>query len=414
MPVRNPLRDQVAIVGVGITEYGRDLPRTSRSLGLEAARNAILDAGLSKGDIDGICANGVILPWRSELFLANVQMTAMQDGLGIPHLRWTLNNKMNSLVHAADAVFSGSCDVALVVQMVTRLPNMSSRARTHPYKGRVAELGRGYANLDAQPQGPEDYARRWGPGGGGAEPYAAWAGRYLHDYRVPRDVLGMIAINNRQNASLNPNAVMRTPITMEDYFAARMIRDPLGLLDCDLPVDCAEAIVVTTAERAADLPQKPVYVHAATIGQARAFYEAPENMPSWTQSSPFTAMSALWEKSDLGRDDVDIFYPYDGFTIMSLAWLEAAGFCGPGESWDYLRDSWNKEENRLLLDGRIPVQTAGGGLSAGRMTGFNYITESVLQLRGQAGDRQVPGARVSLIGAGSLFHDPWAGVLRVD
>jgi acetyl-CoA acetyltransferase len=414
MPARSPIQDKVAIVGVGMTEYGRSLPRTSRSLALEAAKKAIFDAGVTKEDIDGLCVGGLMLPWRSEVYFANLQTTAIQESLGIREITWALPSRFSAVYHAVHAVFSGACDTALIVQVGTRMPSNSNSVGSDPYKQRMADMGRGFANLSPLEGVTEDYANRWGGGGSGMEPYAAWAGRYLHDYGVPRDVFGLIAINHRTNATMNENALMRTPLTMRDYLSARMVREPLSILDCDLPVDCAEAIVVTTAERAKDLAQKPVFIHSTAMGQSDAFYEAPANQRDWTSSAPWVAMKELWRNSDLGIQDMDLFFPYDGFTPMAICWTEAAGYGGPGQSWDFLRANWSENENRLRIGGRTIVSPDGGGLSHGRNIGFTFFVESVLQLRGQAGVRQVLGAKTSLVGIGSLYHDAIAAVLRAD
>jgi acetyl-CoA acetyltransferase len=246
------------------------------------------------------------------------------------------------------------------------------------------------------------------------EPYGAWGGRYLYEFGVPRDVFGLIAINNRTNASRNEEAVLRTPLTMDDYRNARIIYDPLCLYDCDLPVDCGEAMVLTTSERARSMAKPPVYVHAATFGQAEHGLEYYENGRDYRHVAPWVAMQALWPKSDLGIEDIDLFFPYDGFTPIAVCFTEAAGFCGPGEAYDLFTQYWDKDEGRLKLNGRTLVSTNGGSLSHGRSGGFNYFTESVRQLRGEAGARQVEGAKTSLVGIGSFYHDPTATVLRSD
>jgi hypothetical protein len=150
-----------------------------------------------------------------------------------------------------------------------------------------------------------------------------------------------------------------------------------------------------------------------SLGQARVgeFYEN----AVWGGQAPWVAMESMWPKSDIQLRDVDLFYPYDGYTTNALVGLEAAGFSKPGETWDMLQDAWNEDDQKLKLHGRTYVSTNGGSLSHGRLGGFNYYTEAVKQLRGAAeGERQVEGAKTALFGIGSLFHDPAAVIFRAD
>ncbi|MFI5047712.1 MAG: thiolase family protein [Acidimicrobiia bacterium] len=396
---RNPLKDTVAVVGVGSTSYGRDLKRTELSLGLEAATKAIEDAGLDKQEIDGICGTGM-----DPLAVGGAGFLTLQGALGIENTTWMKNGWLGScFVFAAEAVFSGLCDAALVVQAYTRGPTMSRSAANDPYRSRLTGV--------AARRSAGDFARRWVHSG---EPYAAWMARYMHDFGVTKDVFGRIAVNNRTHASRNPNAALRTPITMDDYHEARTIWEPMQMLDMDLPVDCGEAVVITTTERARDLPNTPVYVHAMSLGGSRIgeFYE---NSLGWTENSSWRAVAGVRERSDLTVADLDLFYPYDGYTINAVAITEAAGFCEPGGASDLFESSWDDDESILRLNGHTLVHTHGGGLSQGRAGGFNFYTEAVRQLRGTEGERQVPGAKTALCCAGaSFFHDPAAVVLRAD
>lgn len=400
---RNPLKDTLAVVGVGSTPYGRDLERTELSLALEAAITAISDAGIDRQDIDGICGNGT-----NPVATGGAGFLTLQGALGIEKTTWVKNGWLGScFVYAAEAVFSGLCDTVLVVQAYTRGLTMSRSAANDPFRQRSAQLRAGGPGKP----GRNDFARRWAHSG---EPYAAWMTRYMHDYGASKDVFARIAVNNRTHASKNPRAVMRTPITMADYHASRKIWEPMQMLDMDFPVDCAEAVIITTAERARDLPHKPVYINAMSLGGSRIgeFYE---NSLGWTENSSWLALEGLWRRSDLTVDDLDLFFPYDGYTINAVALTEAAGFCKPGEAGEYFESSWDAKENILRLGGHTLVTTNGGGLSQGRAGGFNFYTEAVRQLRGTEGERQVPGAKTALVCAGaSFFHDPASVMLRAD
>jgi acetyl-CoA acetyltransferase len=399
---RNPIRDKVAVVGIGSTPYGRDLQRTALSLGIEAALKAIDDAGIDRHEIDGLCGSGM-----DPLAMGGAGFLSLQGALGIEKTTWVKNGWLgSSFVYAAEAVFSGLCDIALVVQTSMREVLMSRSAASDPFRLRAAQKKMGDGLF-----GEDDFARRWMHSG---EPYAAWMGRYMHDYGATKDVFGLMAVNNRSHATRNPEALMRTPITLEDYHASRMIWEPMQMLDMDVPVDCGEAVIITTAERARDLRHKPIYVHAMSLGgsQVGEFYE---NTLGWTQNALWIALEGLWARSELRVGDVDLFYPYDGYTIDAIASTEASGFCKPGEASNLFRSAWDAKQNILRLNnGRTLVTTHGGGLSQGRAGGFNFYTEAARQLRGSAGARQIPAAQTALLCIGSFFHDPSAVILRAD
>ena len=403
MPRTNALQDKVAVVGVGATRYGRDLKRTRISLGLEAAAAAITDAGLTKADIDGICGSGAGVGAHG---LHDANFLALQEGLGIDRVTFAVDAPNgNGLLMAVHAIVSGACDTILLVRTAKRSIGNSTSAASDPMRVRDSQLGGGGYRVIG------DLAQRWAHS---AEPYAAWAGRYMYDYGVPRDVFGLIAVNNRSNAVRNEAALLRQPITMEDYLMSRVIRSPFGMLDLDFPVDAGEALVITRADRAHCQDKPPVLIHAAVMGQTASGAESYENGRDWQSMAPWVAMTALWERSAITLTDIDLFFPYDACTAMAVMFVEAAGYCGPGEAWSFLTSSWSSEQNRLLLNGRTVVCPNGGSLSHGRMGGFNSLTESVMQLRGEAGSRQVPDARTSLVGIGSFYHDPTAFIFQTS
>jgi acetyl-CoA acetyltransferase len=397
---RNPLKDKVAIVGVGSTPYGRDLGRSELSLGLEAAVNAIRDAGIDRNEIDGLCGSGM-----TPLAMGGAGFLSLQGALGIERCTWVKNGWLGSaLVYAVEAVFSGLCDTALVVQTNMRGVNMSRSAAGDPFRLRASHYGDVGGDV-----GIGDFAKRWIHSG---EPYAAMMRRYMHDFGVSKDAFGLMAVNNRSHGAGNPDAVVRRAITLDDYYASTVIWEPMQMADMDVPVDCGEALVITTAERARDLDVKPVYVHAMSLGGTRVG-EYYENTLGWTENAFWVAMRGLWERSDLKVGDIDLFYPYDGYTLDAIAITEAAGFCKPGESGDFFKSSWDLGRNVLKLNGRTEVTTNGGGLALGRAGGSNLYAEAVRQLRGSVGERQVPGAATALVGIGSFFHDPAAVVFRI-
>ena len=194
------------------------------------------------------------------------------------------------------------------------------------------------------------------------------------------------------------------------YDAGRMVRDPLNVFDMDLPVDGADAFVLTTAEWADALPHQPVLIHAATTGIVGKNDE--DQLTTLGRTGQHVVVEQLRRTSDIWIDDVDLFYPYEGFTIITLAWFENCGFCPPGGAEAFLREHWNDDTNRIEINGRVPVNTHGGSLSEGATRGTGHIREAVHQLRGTAGSRQVEGAESALITPGGFFFNPQGAVLR--
>ena len=246
----------------------------------------------------------------------------------------------------------------------------------------------------------------------GAVGYAAWASRYLHEYDVGREGFARVAVSDRSNAADNPLAAVRDPMTFDDYYAARMVREPLSLFDMDVPVDGADAFVITTAERARDLPNQPVPIHAATAGLTDRNEE--DQIPGPHRHGQHVVVESLRAKSDIWIPEVDLYFPYDGFTIITLSWIENTGWCGPGEAGDFLKQNWDEERHRILINGKIPVNPHGGALSEGGTQGSGHIREAVTQLRGDAGARQVPGATTAFLTPGGFFFNAQGLVLRTD
>jgi acetyl-CoA acetyltransferase len=403
MTGRNPAKDKIAIAGVGLSPYARDRGATTElALLLEAAVAAIRDAGLTAADVDGVVGGG--------LLTGGIDPATVVSALGLPAVTWwarAVPPVMNHLIAAGNAVWSGACEVALVYHSVYRVGGFSRSAAADPFRRR-ATLGlpdgraaTGDGHTDPEP---------WGMHGSAG--YAAWAGRYLAEYGATREDLGRVAVSDRSNAAGNPNAVLREPLTMAGYLGGRMVREPLCLYDMDVPIDGADAFIVTTAERARDLRQPPALIHAASMGMT-----APpeEHLAAGLEATgqPLAARD-LRAKSDLWLDDIDLFFPYDGFTIVALRCFESYGFCGTGEAGPFLADSWDAAGNRIMIGGRVPVNPHGGSLSEGGSQGAGHVREAVTQLRGQAGRRQVPGARVALLTPGGFFFNAQGLVLRAD
>jgi acetyl-CoA acetyltransferase len=168
--------------------------------------------------------------------------------------------------------------------------------------------------------------------------------------------------------------------------------------------------VVTTAERARDLPQRPVLIHAATSGRTAECRE--DQVADLHHTGQEIVVEALWAKSDLTLSDVDVFLPYDGFTIINALWIESVGYCARGEAAAFMADNWNHDRHRLEIGGRVPMNTHGGNLSEGGMQGSGALREAVRQLRGTTGERQVPDAKVALWTPGGIVWNPSGVILR--
>jgi acetyl-CoA acetyltransferase len=224
---------------------------------------------------------------------------------------------------------------------------------------------------------------------------AMFAQRHFHLYGTTREQMAWIALNARRNAALNPLAIYTEPLTLDDYLNARLISTPFCLFDCDVPCDGATAFIVSNVERARDLPHPPVRVEA--MGGAL------RGRPSWDQFDDLSAMAnrdaarSMWERTDLKPADVDLVELYDGFSFLTLSWLEQLGMCGIGESGPFVDGG-----KRIARDGELPVNTHGGQLSAGRLHGYGFLHEAVVQLRGEGGPRQIakPNPQVAIAAAG--------------
>ena len=377
---RRGMKDQVAIAGASTTGFvAQNLERSQASLAAQACIDVIRKCGLTAADVDGLCGS-----WP------NVEI--LQSTLGLPAITWSGNPVIPLVDHfatAAAAVHAGLCEVALVYHAAYRSAWNTSSSLKDPFR-RIATPGL----TDPHP-GPETVA--------GAVGYTAWASRYMYEYGLASEDFGLVAINGRTNAARNPAAAKRDPITMDDYLDSRMIRWPLRLLDMDVPVDGGDAFIITTTERARDLALPPVLINAAVLGQVR--HNEEDQTVSLRHHGQQVVIDTLKRKGDFWIDDIDVYFPYDGFTPITLNWIENAGWCKPGEAGDFLREHWDAATGRALINGRIPINPHGGSLSEGATQASGHVREAVHQLQGVAGDRQVPDARRALITAGGFFFN---------
>jgi acetyl-CoA acetyltransferase len=227
---------------------------------------------------------------------------------------------------------------------------------------------------------------------------ACYAQRHFHEYGTTREQLAQIALNARKNAARNPKAVYREPMTMEEYLEVRMVSSPLCLYDCDVPADGSTAVIVSRADSTSGLRRSPIGVEA--VGTAI------HGRPSWDQWDDLTTMALrdaaamMWSRTELRPADVGVAELYDGFSFITMAWLEALGFCAKGQSGPFVEGG-----ARIALRGEVPLNTNGGQLSGGRLHGYGLLHEACLQLWGEGGDRQVAGppeVAVAASGGGPL------------
>ena len=364
---------RVVFSGAGQSAVGRKLDRSAIDLTLDAALEAIAHAGLDIKDIDGLCSYpGVrndISPGFGPVALADLK-NALGLKLSWHSAGWEGPAQAGAIVNACAAVASGLCKHVLVFRTVTE-----GSSTTAARKASASGTGEGRIS------GPFQWMVPF-RGYSAVNTVALYAQRHFHDYGTTREALGRIAINNRSNAALNPNAVYTDTMTMDDYLAARMISTPLCLFDCDVPVDASTAIIVSSADASNDV-SNPVYLEA--LGCALHGQDSWDNFSSdLTQMAAHDAASAMWQQTDLKPADVDTAQLYDGFSMLTLTWLEALGFCAKGEVKDFLKGGGN-----ISRDGLLPLNTSGGQLSGGRTHGFGYFHEAILQLKGEAGARQL-------------------------
>jgi acetyl-CoA acetyltransferase/uncharacterized OB-fold protein len=381
MVSQQKFEDKVAITGIGMSEIGRRLMVSPLSLTVQACAAAVADAGLTLADIDGLST----YPGGGNVGgFGEGGVTEVEGALGI---RPTWHNggietfgPGGSVIAAMLAVAGGLARHVLCFRTLWEATYSELMKQ-----GKIAPPGGGRTTSWMMPFGATSAAHT----------LAQNAQRHFHRYGTTRETLGWIALNQRANAALNPTAVYRTPMTMQDYLDARPITTPFGLYDCDVPCDGAIAVLVSAVDTARDLAKPPIRVEA--VG-TQIIERIDWDQSTLTHEPQVLGQSAhLWTRTSLRPTDVDVAELYDGFTMNCLSWIEALGFCGIGEAKDFLDGGKN-----IARDGVLPLNTHGGQLSHGRTHGMGLLHEAVSQLRGEAGDRQVVGARVGVVSSGGL------------
>jgi acetyl-CoA acetyltransferase len=360
------------IAGIGLSDYPKapDLDIVGHhSL---AMQRALGDCGMEKRELDGYVSAGQVM---------TDDAVTMAEYLGVDHrfIDGTMTGGTSfefHVQHAAAAIRDGVCDSVLITYGSNQLTRM----------GRKLGTG-GFLRPAAHVSGPLQYEAPYGLSLVGA--YAMAARRHMHEYGTTPAQLASIAVGVREFASLNPNAMYRSPLTVDDVLDSRLVADPLHKLDCCVISDGGGAVIMTTAERARDLRQPAVYVLGAAGAQTHWNIS---QMPDFTTTAAAISGPIAFERAGLTPDDVDTIQFYDSFTITVLLLLEGTGFCKRGEGGPFV------ETGALRRGGSLPLNTDGGGLSSNHpgMRGIFLLIEATRQLRHQAGEAQVPECNVAL------------------
>jgi len=372
------LRDKYSIAGIGWTEFSKNSGRTVRSLASEACLKAVGDAGLTVGDIDGFVSFN---------FNDSAPAIAVATEIGVPLAGYAVDfqsggNAANLIVLTAVAAIEAG-----LAKNVLCYRAMNGRSGFRLGGGR-----------DLAAYGITQYTAPFGwityP-----QAMAMWCRRHMVEYGTTSEQLGEIAVTFRRNAVHNERAMQRTPITMDDYFASRMIVDPFHMLDICLETDGACAVLVTSSERADDMRHKPIRIMGGAYGggpnQGEDLFDA-IRWPDHSHNYAKYIGADLWKSAGIGPADIDIAQIYDCFTYSIIMQLEGLGFCKEGEGGPFIQGG------RIAPSGELPLNTAGGLLSEGYIHGLNHVVEAVQQLRGDAGVRQIPGVETCLTTAGAM------------
>jgi acetyl-CoA acetyltransferase len=366
------------ITGVGQSEIGVKLTRLPLLLTLDAVREALTEAGLTIGQIDGVST----YPGRAAAMLgfSPVGADELIDALGI-RASWyaggmEISSQLGAVAAAAMAVRTGQARHVICFRTVYEAAAMARPTEYPPVRRETVD---GYSQWFAPFNAIS--AANW---------TAQYAMRHVKRFGLTREQLAQIALTDRANAALNPRALVRKPLSMDEYLSARMISTPLCLYDCDRFTDASTVLIVSAGEAIDEVSCKPIRIAAMAGTVERHSWDQAE----WMACYPTGA--DLWKRTDYKPADVDTAQLYDGFSFQAIAWLEGLGFCGVGEGGQYIEGG-----KRIALNGELPLNTFGGQIGAGRLHGFGFAHEAVVQLRGNGGARQIPGdPRVAVCASG--------------
>jgi acetyl-CoA acetyltransferase len=378
---------RVAIVGAALSDCGRLDNVSPFELHYQATSRALADAGIDKRDVDGFASSGTGLLAPIEVAEYVGLRPTWVDGTGVGGSTWEF-----MVEHAAASIAEGHAEVVVLAYGSTARADLKRRDR----RANLSFGSRGPVQFDA-PFGHTLIAK-----------YAMTALRHMHEFGTSVDQLAEIAVSTRHNASLNPDAYYRDPITIDEVRNAPMIADPLTALHCCIRSDGGGSVVLTSEERARDVRARPVWV----LGTGEAVSHT--TMSEWddfTESPAVRSGALAFERAGVTPDDIDVCEIYDAFTPMVLLTFEALGFCKKGDGGSFV------EGGTMRVDGPMPTNTDGGGLSACHpgMRGIFLLVEAVSQLRGEAEGRQVAGAQLACVnGTGGWFSSASTAILGVE
>ncbi|GHD56852.1 MULTISPECIES: thiolase C-terminal domain-containing protein [Streptomyces] len=356
-----PGKRKVAVVGVSLSDCGRVDDATPYALHAQAARRALADAGMDRSLVDGFASAGLgTLPPVEVAEYLGLRPTWV-DSTAVGGSTWEV-----MAAHATDAIAAGHAEAVLLVYGSTARADIRAGRRT----GNLSFGARGPLQFEV-PYGHTLIAK-----------YAMAARRHMHAYGTTLEQLASVAVQARANATLNPEAMFRTPITTDDVLSGPMIADPFTKLHCCLRSDGGAAVLLAAEEYVRDCRTAPVWI----LGTGEhVSHTTMSEWPDFTVSPAAVSGRLAFERAGVRPDEIDVAELYDAFTYMTLVTLEDLGFCAKGEGGEFV------EKGRLTVGGELPVNTDGGGLSAQHpgMRGLFLLVEAVRQLRGEAGERQV-------------------------
>lgn len=369
----NNLRDKYCIVGVGETEYSRWSGRTTLSMACEAILKATADAGIDIDEIDGIASHQA----TAGDSCGNAEVASalgLRTNMGVDVLGG--GNSIGQLIAQSIALIdSGYCKTVAIFR------SMNGRSGLRMGGGAVSKPAAA-APQPVAASGRNQFYIPWGIRGAPTS-YAMEAMAYLHRYNYTTQHMAELAVTQRQAAILNPKATRREPITIEDHQASRWITKPFRLLDCCQENDVAGSLIITSADRAIDLVQPPIYIMGGCTRTSTYNPHWTWERPNITEGWGRYAREQSFTSAGIGPEDVDIITMYDNFTTTPMMYLEELGFCAEGEGGDFVTS------NRIGLDDELPMNTNGGQLSEGYAHGIGYLIETSRQLRGRTDDECV-------------------------
>lgn len=380
------MRKNVYVTGVGQSEVKRPSQKSASELTLDACLAAVADAGLQLQDIDGVACwpgnNNNGAPF-SPIGPAELKTLLSLD------LKWFGGGyegpgPLAGFINGAMAIESGLCKHVIVFRTITE-----SSARLKDKTVSVLSKIGGASGRDTS-----ELWKNYTPFGVHSATIltAMYAQKHFHTYGLTSEQLGQIALTCRANAADNPKAIYRTPMSLDDYLASRVISSPLRMYDCDVHCDASTAIILSRKDCAKDTKRDPILIEAIGAAHSQPW--------SWDQISLTHMITRdvaddMWSKTDMKPKDVDCAQLYDGFSILTLIWMEALGLCGIGEGGEFIEGG-----HRISRSGDMPINTNGGQLSGGRTHGLGYVHEACQQIWGRADKRQLAKCDTAVVAAG--------------